>query len=54
MAKKVINWELNGESQNKQYKTFLLEFVSIDDLKKQLLACIIDIKSSNDINNLLA
>ena len=53
IAKKVIFWILNGESQIKRYNSFFLEFVSADDLKKKLLSYITDINSSLYINSLL-
>ena len=53
IAKKVIFWILNGESQIKRYNSFFLEFVSADDLKKNLLSYITDINSSLYINSLL-
>ena len=55
IAKKVIFWVLNGESQTKKYNNFLLEFVSAEDLKKKLLSFITDVNSSNSshIKNLL-
>ena len=54
MARKVIFWVLNGESYIKQFNTFFLEFISVDDLKKQLLSCITNENSTIYINNLLA
>ena len=54
IAKKVIFWVLNGDSQIKEYNGFLLEFVSVDDLKKNLSSCAIDVNSSLYINDLLA